>query len=485
MHQQTLQQNPLITAFQTQIEERQLDDHLLTAIELEKKFFSVSFSIDSVDVLAALEQVKNDNDFQYYWEKPSSEFSISAAGSLARITNSGENRFRESSKQGKKLLNTVYHVKGLNHTNAEVHLFGGFSFFDESTSKIWQDFNASSFTLPTWMIIREGKCTILTVTFAITDNDQPTNLKSKLFQLFEDLAPICNVDEYVILEQPTTTSSITVKQQSDFDLIHWIETVKRAKKCIKENTFEKVVLARELVIQLPESISETQVLHILRKQYPDCYSFLIRHSDRSCFVGSTPERLASFQGDFILTEGLAGSASRGSSASEDVVFENNLMNSAKDRHEHEIVLDAIEERLTPFSKKINQPKQPSVKKLSNVQHLFTPITATIKEGVSRTEVLKNLHPTPAVGGFPREQAVKFIKQHEDFDRGWYAGPIGWINTSGNGEFAVAIRSGLFLQNEVRFFAGCGIVQDSDPKKEWDETNMKFIPMLTALEHAGS
>ncbi|HBQ61496.1 MAG TPA: isochorismate synthase, partial [Balneolaceae bacterium] len=117
------------------------------------------------------------------------------------------------------------------------------------------------------------------------------------------------------------------------------------------------------------------------------------------------------------------------------------------------------------------------------QHLYTPVHAKIKEGVSRTEVLSKLHPTPAVGGYPREAAMPYINKLEHFDRGWYAGPIGWINAYGEGEFVVAIRSGLINNNEVRFFAGCGIVEDSNPKKEWDETNLKFIPMLTALEHA--
>ena len=212
---------------------------------------------------------------------------------------------------------------------------------------------------------------------------------------------------------------------------------------------------------------------------------MIRHNDTASFIGCTPERLASFQSNFILTEGLAGSISRGDTASEDVMLENDLLRSSKDLHEHKIVLSAIEQQLAPFSSNITHPTKPSVKKLSNVQHLYTPITASILEGVSKTELLKKLHPTPAVGGFPRAEAVKFIQQHEDFDRGWYAAPIGWINTSGNGEFAVAIRSGLIMKNQVRFFAGCGIVQDSDPQKEWEETNMKFIPMLTALKYAGS
>ena len=164
-------------------------------------------------------------------------------------------------------------------------------------------------------------------------------------------------------------------------------------------------------------------------------------------------------------------------------MEYDLLHSNKDIHEQAIVLEAIKERLEPFSKEINHPNSPAIKKLSNVQHLYTPIRATMKDGISRTEVLKNLHPTPAVGGFPRNEAVEFIKKHENFDRGWYAAPVGWINASGNGEFIVGIRSGLITKEKVRFFAGCGIVQDSDPEKEWEETNMKFIPMLSALNYA--
>jgi menaquinone-specific isochorismate synthase len=164
-------------------------------------------------------------------------------------------------------------------------------------------------------------------------------------------------------------------------------------------------------------------------------------------------------------------------------LEYELLHSQKDLNEHAFVLDAIEENLQRFSDVFEHPVSPGIKKLSNVQHLYTPVHAKIKKGVSRTEVLSKLHPTPAVGGYPREAAMPYISKLEHFDRGWYAAPVGWINAHGEGEFVVAIRSGLIKTNEVRFFAGCGIVEDSNPQKEWDETNLKFIPMLTALEHA--
>lgn len=484
MHNTSTYQNNLVKSFHKQIAEIDLDHTISEALNSNKAFLAVSFSIDQIDALAALEQVSNKNDFQYYWEKVSDDFSISAAGELSRLINEGDSRFRESSSQGKNLLSSVYHLKAINHQNAEVHLFGGFSFFEKNNSRNWKNFGASSFTLPKWMIVKEGKCTILTFVVKISDIDRAEIVKERLYTQLDELEPICNVDEYTSTNQ-VKSSEIKINDDSEFDQIHWIETVNRAKNYIDEGRFDKVVLARELVIDLPKSVNDTHILHKLRRQYPDCYCFLIRHDATSSFIGCTPERLASFQSNFILTEGLAGSISRGKTASEDAMLENNLLGSSKDLHEHEIVLSAIEQQLAPYSQSIKHPEKPSVKKLSNVQHLYTPITATIHDGVSRTEVLKNLHPTPAVGGYPRTDAVKFIQQHEDFDRGWYAAPIGWINTSGNGEFAVAIRSGLIMENQVRFFAGCGIVQDSDPQKEWEETNMKFIPMLTALEYAGS
>ncbi|MCR9132448.1 MAG: isochorismate synthase [bacterium] len=482
---QTTEHLTLVKSLRKQIQQPELEAAFTESIAQEKRFFSISFSIEPVDVLAAIEQLPNKDTFQYYWEKPTDEFSIAAAGELKRITQNGESRFRDSSTNGKTLLNQVYHVKGLEHQNATVHLFGGFSFFDENNASAWSNFGAASFTLPEWMIIRDGKCTILTVTFPISSADSIEQLQNRLFEALTSLEPVCNVGEYKNRNESHNHVPYSVKVNSEFQHLHWVESVKRAKKCIEEGTFEKVVLARELRLEVEKTVSETQILHKLRRQYPDCYSFLIRQDSSACFIGSTPERLAAFQSNFILTEGLAGSTSRGKSATEDAVLEHNLLQSTKDLHEHEIVLDAIEERLNPFTENIKHPKSPGVKKLSNVQHLFTPITATIKQGVSRTEVMKNLHPTPAVGGYPREKAVEFIRQHEDFDRGWYAAPIGWINANGNGEFVVAIRSGLIMEKEVRFFAGCGIVQDSDPNKEWEETNMKFIPMLSALNYAGS
>ncbi|GAB5408413.1 MAG: isochorismate synthase MenF [Balneolaceae bacterium] len=488
MPKSTVQESLLHTSFKQQIQLKKLKD-FLSKIHFSdsehQEYAAFSISIPSVDLLAVIEQDNHKDGFQYYWEKPIDEFSIAAAGEFERISSKGESRFKDSSSKGKEILNRVHHLVGVKHQNAVVHLFGGFSFFDENQSSAWHSYQSSSFTLPEWMIIREGNSCILTFLIKIDERSSFEKSYERILFRLSELEHITSAEQYSLNPEIDPEFKLNVPGSDSKEYLKWIETIHKAKDAIQEGEFEKVVLARQLRIELNKKIKDTHILNRLRFQYPDCYSFLIRQDSESSFIGSTPERLASFNSKFVLTEGLAGSISRGKTASEDAILEYNLLHSNKDLHEHDIVLEAIEENLEHYSDDVRHPKVPLVKKLSNVQHLYTPITAKIRDGVSRTEVLKTLHPTPAVGGFPRENAVAFIQEHENFNRGWYASPIGWINAHGNGEFIVAIRSGLIKNDEVRFFAGCGIVEDSNPEKEWEETNLKFIPMLTALEYAGT
>ncbi|MEX2455954.1 MAG: chorismate-binding protein, partial [Balneolaceae bacterium] len=148
--------------------------------------------------------------------------------------------------------------------------------------------------------------------------------------------------------------------------------------------------------------------------------------------------------------------------------------------EHQFVVRAINDNLKPYSLQVEHPSQPQVKKLQNVQHLFTPISASIKNGIQIHELIQNLHPTPAVGGYPRDEATRHIQDIEQIERGWYSAPVGWFNLNGSGEFAVAIRSALLHDHKAHLYAGCGIVADSDAETEWHETLLKFEPMMDAI-----
>ncbi|MEO9885446.1 MAG: isochorismate synthase [Balneola sp.] len=487
MPQSHLKNHSLTDLFEYQISHDEFISEIVQVLECkksnEKTFFSLSFPIQKVDVLAVLEQNPHKNSFEYYWEKPSEHFSMAAAGEIQRIRTTGKNRFKEASCLGKDLIKQIYQFSKLTHSRAAPHLFGGFSFHDHNISKEWSQFGASSFTLPKWSVISSGSLTLLTINLKIENNDTVESLSTSIYDRLDDLNELCSVESYDIGPEFTNNHSIQIPNQDSPDFYKWQHAINLATEHISDKKYDKIVLARKLNIKINQQVCDTHILNRLRNQYPDCYSFLIRQDSESSFIGCTPERLASFNNDFILTEGLAGSTPRGKTASEDARLESELIKSQKDRNEHNFVINAISKNLKRYADSIHIPKFPSVKKLTNVQHLYTPIRAHIKNGVSKTEVLKNLHPTPAVGGFPREEAVPYITQFEDFDRGWYAAPIGWINTNGDGEFVVAIRSGLIKKDEVNFFAGCGIVEGSDPSKEWEETNLKFIPMLSALEYA--
>jgi len=357
---------------------------------------------------------------------------------------------------------------------------GGYSFNDHNIGKLWNRFGAARFVLPEWMLIRNGNLHLLTLIFEKQGREvhelyqEIIEKVTHFINLAGELTPCRN-------EAPQQENILCTLQQPD-DKQRWLKNVEEARSLIKQKKFEKIVIARSIEVESRHRLQPTVMSHNLRQKFPGCYNFLIQVDEDTSFIGATPERLASFKNGVFLTEGLAGSISRGKSAIEDAALANSLMKSDKDRSEHQYVVHDIDNSLKPFSYRVEHPKQPQVKKLQNVQHLFTPITASIKDGVQIHELIEKLHPTPAVGGFPKEQSTRHIQHIEQIERGWYSAPVGWFNLNGCGEFAVAIRSALLHKNKAWVYAGCGIIEDSDPETEWDESLMKFRPMLDALNH---
>jgi menaquinone-specific isochorismate synthase len=185
------------------------------------------------------------------------------------------------------------------------------------------------------------------------------------------------------------------------------------------------------------------------------------------------------EGDTCYSACLAGSIRRGKTFQEDEQLGQWLMHDEKNLREHQFVVQMIREAIEAVCKRVQMPSSPQLLKLQHIQHLYTPVVGE-KCCVSILSIVEQMHPTPALGGTPREKAIKEIRENEPLDRGWYAAPIGWMDTEGNGEFAVAIRSGLLQGKKASIFAGCGVVGDSDPISEYEETKVKFTPMLSAL-----
>ncbi len=259
----------------------------------------------------------------------------------------------------------------------------------------------------------------------------------------------------------------------------WAELIETARQAIRRGELRKVVLARTVELAAEQPFSVEATLRALAERYPTCTVFAVGIG-QTIFLGATPERLVQVQNGTVSTVALAGSAPRCTDPSSDSARAAQLLVSRKDRHEHALVVEAIRAALRPLCRRLTIPDEPQVISIANVHHLATPITGVLADGHSALDVAARLHPTPAVGGTPREAALAFIRTHEPVPRGWYAGALGWIATSGDGEFVVGLRSGIVQGTAARLYAGCGIVADSDPAAEWDESEAKLRPMLEVL-----
>lgn len=445
------------------------------------ELLSITLPIAGIDPLAALELNPSYQE-KFYWNHPSEEISISAAGKVRELKSTGRNRFEDIASQTRSLKDSVDAYTAYKHFMAGPLLLGGYSFNDHNVGTIWKKFGAARFILPEWMLIEIRGLHLLTLTF------EKENISAdEIYQnVIEQLTQFLNMAGKLTHSNKPAGKSDTIlcTLQTPDEKDNWIRKVNRAKSFIQNKTFEKIVLARSLTVESKKIFKPTLLAHSLRQKYPDCYNFLIQKDEDTSFVGATPERLATFRHGKLQTEGLAGSASRGRSAIEDASLAQSLMNSQKDLSEHKFVVRSIQDSLKELSTDVKSPGHPRVKKLNNVQHLFTPIEAKIKQGVQIHDLIRELHPTPAVGGYPKQASFPHIHDIEQIDRGWYAAPVGWFNLNGCGEFAVGIRSALLHKNRAELFAGCGIVADSDPEKEWKETLLKFRPLIDALNMPG-
>lgn len=267
--------------------------------------------------------------------------------------------------------------------------------------------------------------------------------------------------------------------EHDVDQGRWRASVDNIAAEVRAGLYEKAVLATSVTLVGPSEIAVGQTLDRLRRGYPDCHLFAFA-ANEGVFLGASPELLVALSDGRVTALGLAGSQRRGESAEEDEQLGRALMESAKDRMEHEAVVRAIREGLGEVTEALRAPNQPVLRRLRNIQHLSTEITARARPGIDVLDLLERLHPTPAVCGWPKSEAMEVIRAHEDFDRGWYAGPIGWMDAAGDGEFVVALRSALVVGRRAHLFAGNGIMGDSHPDSELAEVRLKFRPLTEAL-----
>jgi isochorismate synthase len=262
--------------------------------------------------------------------------------------------------------------------------------------------------------------------------------------------------------------------------VAWTAAVEIAATRLRAGDAAKVVLAREVLARGDGVVSAALVARSLRAAYPSCFTYLITGADGTAFAGASPELLVRRSADRAFSQPMAGSVARGATDAEDERLARQLEDSAKDAVEHRLVSEFVVDALRPFARSV-AARAPEVVRFTNIQHLATSVTAElIHPPADALQLAAALHPTPAVGGWPRDAANAMIDELEGMERGWYAGAVGWIDGRGDGEFAVALRCGLLWEDGARLYAGVGVMPDSDPARELEETELKFKALLTAL-----
>lgn len=494
-----------MTAIQYQLDQRptykDLYQFLLTCKESisdiqERRIASISLAIEPIDLLAVLHSVVKPNQRHFYFEKSGHQEAILAFDVALQLETEGRQRFAQAKEFIQTALAKTTQFGDLDAPFAGAHFFCNFSFFDTSEE---DSFAAASVFLPAWQIVRSSsfisRCDWLCQApqeftrnlderYTVVANviiDADFDAKATVDQLWQTLQKIQAVKyEVVTLSNANKTF---FKQKSVAPPGHFTTSVAAALNLIQTNQFYKVVLAHALDIFSPLPLNLVASLHHLQKLYSNCYIFSASNGRGSTFIGASPERLVSISQGLsertLTTDALAGSAPRGKTPTEDAQFANRLLNSQKEVHEHQVVIDSIMQHLRTLG--LSPQLAPArLLQLSNIQHLQTPIQASIPSSVHLLDAVAELHPTPAVAGAPRRVACEQIRRFESFERSLYAAPIGWVDHQGNGEFAVGIRSALIQGCQARLFAGAGIVAGSNPEKELAEVQLKLQALLSAI-----
>ena len=342
---------------------------------------------------------------------------------------------------------------------------GGRPFSDAVTQPPWLDFPAVTAVLPRWRYTRgPAGCAFHLTVRAPTD--------ALIAQVEAEFGALSEAGELAAAPPQAP------RRREPLPFGRWQQWLRRILQAIDEGQVDKVVAARHTTWVFAQPIAVTAVLRRLREQAPQATRFALRRGPAT-FLGATPELLVRKRGQAVLTEALAGTLTRTAAPLAELSAQ--LLDSDKDRREHALVVDAIRQRLAPLCRAISAPAAPQIRALSHLLHLHTPIHATTRD--PRTEIkelVTALHPTPAMGGTPTAAALQLIARYEPQPRGYYAGPVGWWDEHGDGEFAVAIRSGVLIDRTAYVYAGAGIVRGSDPELEYAETAAKMRTLLDAL-----
>jgi menaquinone-specific isochorismate synthase len=433
-------------------------DHI--SASYHETFTRISVKINNIEPLNWLRQ--QNQGVKTYWSDREKKFEMAGIGEADVV--SGEDLIEYTS-----VFSTL--KKRLSNCDEHLRYYGGIRFKQkQEIEPSWQEFANYRFIVPQFEIYAEGSQTFLACNIFLKP-DQTQKNELQLNSILQQL-------QQINFNPPSDNAFLSlISGRTDLpNQDGWYKNIKAALKSFASGETAKIVLARKSVFEFLEAIDPLTLLLLLKRANSQLYHFCFQPKEGKAFIGGSPERLYYRQERLLLTEAVAGTRRRGTSLAEDQKLADELLNSEKDIREHQFVVHSLRGLLHKLCHSIGQSRNPVVFKLNKVQHLYTPCNGILLDEVTDADILPMLHPTPAVGGYPKEASLSAIDQIEQFERGWYAAPVGWIGYDA-AELCVAIRSGLVEDNKLSLFSGAGIVQGSNPEEEWQEIENKIGSFL--------
>ena len=442
---------------------------------------SISLAVKHIAPLAVLQSIYEPGELHFYVERGSEDAALAGAEAVVGACFEGADRFERVKAFAEDVLANTIAFGDLEAPFAGPHFFTAFGFGEAPSSE--NGFAPASVFLPRWQVSRSGGRYGAVANIRVEPEAPIAPLVEKLWAAYVKFSAFDYTADRNRDAVPFTggRAAATRKEVSDGS---FREGVGKALAAIGAGQYEKIVLARAVDLERSEDWRPLVALDRLRARYAGCFTFSFGGGAGTSFIGASPERLLRVRKGQLETEAIAGSAPRGSGATEDARLARDLLSSGKDLHEHACVRDSILRRLRRLGIEGQAETVPRLLQLANVQHLHTPIRATVGTDLHLLDLAAELHPTPAVGGTPRGAAVPQIRALEGFDRGLYAGLVGWFNHLNDGEMIVGIRSALIEGHRARLYAGAGIVAGSDIDTETMETEMKLQALMGALTGEG-
>jgi isochorismate synthase len=453
---------------------RQSGEQTLATISLELP--------PEVDPSAVVCTSRREHEAWFVFEQPDrGQAALATLGEVTHLQASGPDRFAMVADRWRSLSSAAVADRPESPGGGPVAV-GGFAFAPEGGgAPHWAGFQPASLIVPEVALTRRGSRrhteeergeVRLTLAAMALPDDLPEDLLARLEQRLAELG-----DQALALLDPAPTGRYQVASAMPPE--HYEAAVAHAVALIEEGKIEKIVLAREVQVHAPQAYDPTAVFGVLREAFPSCFVFCVGRGDAT-LVAASPELLVRREGHRVSTLALAGSTRRSADPAVDDHLGEQLLRNESYREEHAIVARRIERVLRPHAVWVAAAPEPELVRIANIQHLATPIRAQLAAPIEALELAGLIHPTPAVGGEPARPALELIPALEGLDRGWYSGPVGWTDATGDGEFCVALRCALLRGGVARCYAGNGIVRDSDPASELAETEIKLQALLPLL-----